>query len=225
MQNPIRTKIRAKKLGVLIRDARSALGKSLDECAQAIDVSPADFQDFELGVKSPSLPQVEVLAMYLNVPLDHFWGDNTLFNANERTSKLDLEHLIRLRQRMIGALIRQARTETGITLLELAQSLDLTESEMEGIEKGDLPISLPVLEALSAHLNRPIREFLDRHGPVGVWAEQQRAVQAFLELSPEMQSFVSRQINHPYLELAQRLSEMSVDKLRAVGEGILEITL
>src|SRR3989304_1127180 len=110
MQNPIRTKIRAKKLGVLIRDARSALGKSLDECAQAIGVSPADFQDFELGVKSPSLPQVDLLAMYLNVPLDHFWGDNPLSNANERTSKLDLEHLIRLRQRMIGALIRQART-------------------------------------------------------------------------------------------------------------------
>jgi len=225
MYNAIRTKIRAKILGVLIRDARSALGRSVDECARMIGVTSADFLAFELGVKSPSLPQVEVLAMYLNVPLDHFWGDKTLSNVDDRMSNLDVEHLIRLRQRMIGALIRQARTEAEITLQDLAESLEVTESDIEKIERGELPVSLPVLEALSARLNRPIREFQDRHGPVGVWAEQQRTVQAFLELSPQMQAFVSRHVNQPYLDLAQRLSEMSVDKLRSVGEGILEITL
>jgi hypothetical protein len=41
----------------------------------------------------------------------------------------------------------------------------------------------------------------------------------------ELQSFVVKPINQPYLELAQRLSEMSVEKLRAVAEGLLEITL
>jgi hypothetical protein len=49
-------------------------------------------------------------------------------------------------------------------------------------------------------------------------------VDDFLELSPELQAFVSKPINRPYLELAQRLSEMSVDKLRSVGEGNLEVT-
>jgi hypothetical protein len=41
----------------------------------------------------------------------------------------------------------------------------------------------------------------------------------------DLQTFVSKPINRPYLELAQRLSEMSVDKLRSVAEGLLEITL
>jgi len=40
----------------------------------------------------------------------------------------------------------------------------------------------------------------------------------------EMQVFVSKPINRPYLELAIRLSEMSVDRLRSVAEGLLEIT-
>jgi hypothetical protein len=74
-------------------------------------------------------------------------------------------------------------------------------------------------------LERPVREFLDQHGPVGLWNTQQRAVKGFSELKPELQAFVSKPINRPYLELAQRLSEMSVDRLRAVAEGLLEITL
>lgn len=225
MHNPIRTKIRAKKLGVLIRDARHTLGKSLDECAQAIGVKPDDFQKYELGTKSPSLPEIEGLALYLQVPVDHFWGEKIITESETSVAKLDIEHLIDLRQRMIGTLLRKARTEANISLRELAEALDIKEDQMEGIEKGELPISLPELEALSPMVNRSIQDFQDQHGPVGVWAEQQRAVKVFLDLPSEIKSFVSKPINQPYLELAQRLSEMSVDKLRAVGEGILEITL
>ena len=47
----------------------------------------------------------------------------------------------------------------------------------------------------------------------------------FTDLPLEMQAFISKPINMPYLELAQRLSEMSVDRLRGVAEGLLEITL
>ena len=42
--NPILITIRTKKLGVLIRDARLATGKSLEECAQAVGVTPDRFE-------------------------------------------------------------------------------------------------------------------------------------------------------------------------------------
>jgi hypothetical protein len=69
-----------------------------------------------------------------------------------------------------------------------------------------------------------VKDFFDQHGMVGVWANEQRNVQSYLALSPELQTFVSKPVNRPYLVLAQRLSEMSVEKLRAVAEGLLEIT-
>ena len=84
---------------------------------------------------------------------------------------------------------------------------------------------MPDLEMLSDKLHQSIKYFEDQHGPVGMWSAQQRAMEDFKELPPEMQIFVSKPINRPYLELAQRLSEMSVEKLRAVAEGLLEITL
>jgi hypothetical protein len=54
---------------------------------------------------------------------------------------------------------------------------------------------------------------------------QKKAVQDFLLLPPDLQNFVSKPVNRPYLELAMKLSGMSTDKLRSVAEDILDITL
>jgi hypothetical protein len=67
--------------------------------------------------------------------------------------------------------------------------------------------------------------FFDREGLIGRWAEQQRFIHAFLDLPTEMQEFVTKPVNGPYLEIALKLSGMSVEKLRALGEGLLDITL
>ncbi len=225
MLNPLSVTIRTKKLGVLIRDARLELGKSLEECADSIGVDPAQFEAIELGDKTISLPELEMLAMFLNVSIDHFWGEKTLAETDNRPSKLDLKALFKLRQRMIGTLIRQARLDADISSENLAEAVGLTMEKLEAYELGEESIPLPVLEQISNSLNRKILDFLDEHGPVGVWANQQKTMKEILDLPEELQSFVSKPINRPYLELAQRLSEMNVDKLRAVGEGILEITL
>ena len=44
------------------------------------------------------------------------------------------------------------------------------------------------------------------------------------DLTPEMQQFVEKPVNQPYLEIAMRLSELPVDKLRTLAESLLEIT-
>ena len=47
----------------------------------------------------------------------------------------------------------------------------------------------------------------------------------FLQLPVELQNFVCKPINRPYLELALKLSGMSAEKLRGVAEDLLDITL
>ena len=223
--NPLAITIRTKKLGVLIRDARLSTNKSVEECAQAIQISATDFEAYELGEIAPSLPQVELLAYYLNIPLDHFWGNTALSEKSSTDNPLNIEQLVEIRQKLIGVTLRQAREQAQLSLQELADDTGLTPEELEAVEYGQKSISLPMLEYLSSYLNLQIREFQDKHGPIGVKADQQRTVQDFLTLPPDIQVFVAKPVNRPYLELAQRLSEMSVEKLRAVGEGILEITL
>ena len=226
MVNPNSFQIRAKKLGVLIQDARLATGKSEEDCAKAVGVSTSEYQAFEQGEKAVSLPELEVLAFYLDIPTDHFLGRETVsLEAKENIAVSKLESLLPLRHRIIGVMLRKGRIEAGISLEELARHSEIDEQNLAAYEKGNIPVPLPELEVITVALNTSMRDFRDQSGPVGRWAIQKKALEDFTELPLEMQAFISKPINLPYLELAQRLSEMSVDRLRGVAEGLLEITL
>lgn len=218
-------KIRAKKLSVLIKDARLAARKDTDECAQAIGVSKEMFATFEAGEASPSFPELEILAYYLNVPLDHFWGNELLKKNNEPLDNHRLELILGLRQRMIGVHLRKMRLDARISMEELASQIGVPAEDLKAYELGEQAAPFPVLEQVTSKTGRSLREFQDVHGPLGSWFSQQKATQDLRNLSPDLQAFVCKPINVPYLELAQRLSEMSVEKLRGLAEGLLEITL
>jgi hypothetical protein len=66
---------------------------------------------------------------------------------------------------------------------------------------------------------------VDLEGPVGEWREQRLAFEAFLELPVELREFLGEPMNRPYLDLARNLSAVSIDRLRALGQGLLDITL
>lgn len=126
--------------------------------------------------------------------------------------------------RHIGALLRQARLEASLSVEELAEQTGIDSERLQSYEWGQTAAPLPELETLCGVLQRSVREFQDQHGPVGEWNARQRALQDFLTLPLELQVFVSKPVNRPYLDLAVRLSDMTVEKLRAVAEGLLEIT-
>jgi transcriptional regulator with XRE-family HTH domain len=226
MVRPITLKIRAKKLGVLLRDARLSTGKSMKECAEILGISSAKIGTFERGDKSPSLPELEILAFFLDIPLEHFWSQASRFtNQEERFGSTNLARLIPLRQRILGARLRKARTEDQITQKALAQSVGITPARLKSYETGEQPIPLPELEGIAAELDLPIEHFLDKDGKVGQWAAEQRAIQQFLSLPKELQEFITKPVNTPYLDVAQRMSGLSVEQLRAIAEGLLDITL
>ena len=222
--DPTNLKQRALMIGTLIQEARIQANHSIEECAEAVGVSADQFEAYELGEQPISLPELEAVAFYLDKPIEHFWARETALLGNNHRAISNLDQLMPLRHRMIGAIIRQARLEAGLSLEALAARTEIDNARLEAFELGDEPVPVPELEALSGVLGRSIREFQDQYGPVGVWNAQQRAIQNFLTMPLELQLFIAKPVNRPYLELAVRLSDMSVDKLRAVAEGLLEIT-
>lgn len=222
--NPSALTIRAKILGTLIRDARQARGRAVEECAQVVGVTPEVFEAFELGEQMISLPELELISYFLDAPLDNFWEKEPTIATDYPKQFSNREQLLRLRNRMIGAQLRQARLEANLSPEELAEKTEISVERIKAYEVGREAVPLPELEAVSGILQRSIREFQDEHGPVGEWNARQRALRDFMALPLELQVFVSRPINRPYLELALRLNDMSVDKLRGVAEGLLEIT-
>jgi transcriptional regulator with XRE-family HTH domain len=64
--------LRHKEIGVLLRQARSTVGKTQRECADLLAVSPDTISKYELGSKPIPFTQLVVLASYLEVPLPSF---------------------------------------------------------------------------------------------------------------------------------------------------------
>ncbi len=217
--------LRTKKLGVLIRDARMAARRNIDECAKAIGVTKGVFRAYEEGRRSPSLPELEILVYYLHLPIDHFWGKASLSSEEPLPEPLDLPRLVEVRQRMIGALLRQERNNASLSIKALTQETGIPGARIKAYELGERAIPVPELESLVTALSGRIETFFDQSGPIGQWMTGQKSVQQFLELPKELQGFVCQPVNRPYLELAMKLSSMSTDKLRSVAEGLLDITL
>lgn len=216
--------LRAKILGTLIRDARMAMRRTIKECAGAIGVTTGTFKAYEEGRKAPSLPELEALAYYLELPMDHFWGSESLSGDDSRSIELDLPRLTALRHRMIGALLRQDRMAASLSMKAVAEQVGISSRRLKAYELGERPIPLPELEALLQIFGGHIETFFDQGGPIGKWMTQQKAIQQLLDMPGDLQSFVCQPVNRPYIELARKLSEMSTDKLRSVAENLLDIT-
>ncbi len=216
--------LRTKKLAVLLRDARLASRRSAKECAEAIGVTPATYRAYERGRKAPSLPELEALTYFLQLPLDHFWSNEAISDDPDPTEEIDLSRLLAVRHRMVGALLRKARLDASISLKALSAETGIPVSRIKAYELGQKPIPLPELEGMLNVLGGRIKDFFDKNGPIGEWLEQQRSIEQFLKLPKDLQEFVCKPVNLPYLELARKLNDISANKLRQVAEDLLDIT-
>jgi len=226
MNNELAVQIRTKKLAVLIRDARKAAGRAKKECAEALGVSSSIYNRYENGVQAPSLPELEALAFYLDVPIDHFWGKESIFeNQNRENVSERIARSLELRQRIISVKLHQAREKAGISLTQLAEQTGIPRSRLKKFEAGESQVPLPELEILISLLEIPMQEISGGQGPVGEWLREQTIMRQLMDMPQELQEFVSRPVNRPYLEIALKLSNMEVNRLRTVAEGLLDITL
>lgn len=212
---------RAQRLGTLIRAARLHAERTPDDCARQLALSPESYTAVEAGTHPISLPELELLALYLGVPMAYFWGTVALEPPRGR----DVARYVALRQRMIGVMLRQQRLERSVSLEALAEAAGIDAVVIEGIEAGATAVDYVELERLSQALGLPVSEFVDdRVGPLGKHEAERRLIANFQQMTPETQAFLLNARNVSFLDVARRLSEMDVDRLRQIAEGILDIT-
>lgn len=212
---------RAKVLGNLIREARLHASRSVDDCAQVLNITSEAFSLVEEGDYLLSLPDLEALALYFRVPMGYFWGSDSLDNLGN----IDYTNLLSLRNRVLSVMLRQRRLKARKSTSELAEAVGVEESVIKTYEAGDKPIPYLHLEQLSKALGLMVDEFVeDEHGPLGRHEAEQKLRKLFHRMDPEMQEFLLNPVNSSYLDTAKLLSEMDVDRLRLVAESILDIT-
>ena len=108
---------------------------------------------------------------------------------------------------------------------ELSKEINLPPSRISAYEKGGRPMPLVDLEKVAERLGHRLEDYFDRDGPIGTREVNNDAVKMLSKLHPELREFLSNPVNEPYLRIAKKLSELDVNKLRIVAEGLLDITL
>ncbi len=216
--------LKNKKIGALLMDARLASSRNIDECAHILSLSREEYLAFEKGHTAPSIPQLEALSIYLDIPLDHFKGKSSKYEAQQTGYRKNLEKILLVRDRIIGAMIRKSRIEQELSLEQLGSQLGISADVIEAYEFGKLPIPLPELERISEILNQSVDIYYEKIDEHISEKNQQIRINQFLDLSDTLQEFVTKPINRPFLELANKLADLPVDRLRSVAEGLLEIT-
>lgn len=212
---------KAKLLGELLQKARTHARRSPEACAAVLGIDPEAYAGAEEGNYDLSLPDLEALAIFLDVPMGYFWGTETLDSGPE----VDYEGWMTLRHRVIGVLLRQLRIQARKSPEEVAEVLDVDVETVRAYESGETPVPYLHLEAACQFLDGATMDFMDdQRGPLGRHEARQKLNKIFDDLSPEMQQFLVNPVNRSYLETAKRISEMDVDRLRQVAENILEIT-
>jgi transcriptional regulator with XRE-family HTH domain len=215
--------LRDRIVGVLLQDARNHAGRTKQECADVLGVSPATITAYEQGQRSISLPELEALGYFLGIPVTRFLDPDS--EPLPQDEAPPYEEILALRHRIVGVLLRQARLDASMTQRDLAAVVDCSDSTISDYEYGRRPIPLAELEVMAQALNVRLDYFLgDQAGPIGRWEREQASYRVFRELPEEIQEFVSRPINRSYLELAMKLAAMPAGALRNIAEGLLEIT-
>lgn len=212
---------RARMLGSLIREARQHASRTVEECALVLGLTPEEFAAAEAGEHIVSLPELEVLAIYLDVPMAHFWGSQQL----EQSPHLDYQALLAFRHKIVGGLLRQARLDAGYEIEQLAVATDIPAEQLQEYERGKEAVPYLELETLAREVGKTIDFFLDdSRGPLGRHEAAKTRQRRFQEMPQELQTFIVRPANVNYLETAMRLSEMDAEKLRTIAASLLEIT-
>lgn len=217
-------RIRSKMVGVLIRDARLNAARTIEDCARLLKVDPQTVQSWEFGDAVPSLPQLELLAYYLDVPISHFWSTKTIEQDKEEKSTNQNEY-VALRTRMIAALMRQAREEADIALETVSERSGIALALLQQYENGDVEIPMHELAVLSNIVNKNLDYFLETSSYVGELLRIREEWQHFIDLDPEIREFAANPLNIGFIKIAITFSKLSAKELRQAAEGMLEIAM
>jgi transcriptional regulator with XRE-family HTH domain len=225
MDHKLAISILSKKMGVLLKVARTQRGESKKTCGDIIGVSSRMITKYESGEKSPSLPELEVLAYYLDIPLENFWEDVAPDPQDRMEAIPNLENRLELRNLKIGATLRKYRQDANMSMKEVAEKLGLTTYRLKSYEKGSFPVPAAELNALTRLYDHRLSDLVVDTGPIAEWVHGKKVSDSFVDLPKDLQDFVIKPVNQPYLELAVKLSKMDVDQMRDVAERLLDITL
>jgi transcriptional regulator with XRE-family HTH domain len=213
--------LQLKIIGVLMRAARERAHRTIDEVARRLGVTPARVRQYERGAREISLPELEHLALFLQMPLSFF------FNGGESTIEREVPRSpsaaeTRARRAALGVKLKQARLAAGKTRDDCAQSIGRKAGTIGRYELGASDIPITELDHLAEFLQVNLFYFVEGKAASGEETGLQD-LERLAHLSKEVRAFALNPDNLPYLRMAMKFGDLPIDRLKELGEILLVV--
>lgn len=207
----------------LISQARQAAGKSTRECADALGIPIKRYTRLESGHEMPSLPEVEMLAYFFELPPRVFLFEEEPEFGVPKASSEQIQQLILLRHRIISATLQLARANKKLSLKQLSAQTGIPASRIKRYELTALPIPLSELKTLCASLEIKLDDLLDQSSFAAEMQKLAQEKERYQSLPQEIKDFINEPANLPFLTLAMRLQQTGVENIESLAQGLQQL--
>lgn len=207
----------------LISKARQASRKTTRECAAALGIPLKRFTRLESGQEIPSLPEVEMLAYYFELPTHAFLSEEEQEFADTKASPEQIAQLILLRQRILSATLQLARANKKFSLKQLSSQTGIPAARIKRYELTAKPIPLNELQALCTALDIQLDKLMDQSSFAAEVQKSRQAKEHYQALPQEIKDFISDAANLPFLKLAMRLQQTGVENIESLAQGLQQL--
>jgi transcriptional regulator with XRE-family HTH domain len=143
-----------------ISSIRKTMQRSVHDCAGILGISEAKYLAFEQGEDFLSLPELELLSLYLNIPLQELFEHNVQTNSTHHLLQSEIRSQYKLlRDKIIQTQLVLTRRNKQRSLDDLAQETGITRETLEAYELGQIAIPLNDLKSICRALACSIEKF------------------------------------------------------------------
>lgn len=231
-------RLRAKILGLRIRQSRIAAGRSLDDCAKQLRLPQALITSWEFGEALPSRPQMQLLADYLGLSVSSFSQDGeqaappadsgisagadiALEARRQPEQKVKHKHaeFLALRQRLLGGLIRAARRKQAISAEELSGLSGIESSQLQAYEFGEQVMPMQHLQALAKALELDLADLISSAAQPALNADE-KSVKQSVDQCRDQNMRSSEQKTRSIMQLAEAFSALPSEELQRIADAL-----
>jgi len=206
-----------------IRKTRKAKQRSIHDCASILNISKKHYLRFESGTAPLTLPDIEVLAQFFDVPFQSFF-DHSPFE-NQSLSKLTgsiRSQYFELRHKMIQAKFNLLKEKAGVTLEDIQQKTGIPQEALLSFDTGKTPIPINNLIKIAECFGKSLEYFSD---PEFLFVEghenKNLSKPKWRPEYPESQSPLTDQNKDPYEQLVHALKQISKEDQARIAKLLL----
>ena len=215
--------IHMRRLGIQLARARHFAQLTIKECAEEIGVNESQYEDYETGRQSPSLPEIEVLAGIFQTTVEALVKGIDRFEEAVRIQSEKKRQLLIIRQKTLGASLRLARKNKNLSLEEMAAAIQSGAGEIADWEEGKKSISLIELEKVTEVLEIKLQDLFPHHMRVEE-SPQSGDFEKQSHFDAKERQFLFQPDSKLFIDLSLAISQIPKPHLRSVAEALLLAT-